>query len=523
MPEYPHVVKSSTPAPGAPVTPGQKITYTITVTEPATSVTSYPSPSLTDPLGDVLDDATYNGDASAQTPAGAAGTVVVDPKTQVLSWSSGLLTPGQVVTITYSVTVNNPLTGDGTLTNSVTMPNTNCDPASADPADCIVTHEVQSFVVTKVADKTSVQPGETITYTITAHNNGQVAYTTKDPASFTDDMSSVLDDATYNNDATASDGSTVHYTKPTLSWSGALAVGATTTFTYTVTVNTPDTGDKLLRNSVVGGSNCPAGSADPDCTVAIPGPVLQLKKTVSVTYADPGQTITYTIVASNVGAGAYTAAKPATFTDDLSKVLDDASYNGDAKASAGAVSYSKPTLTWTGALASKASVTITYTVTVHNPDTGDLSLDNAITTPPSITSNCGAGSTDPSCATHTPVAQYHVVKTEDRSSVQPGGAIHYTITVANTGKVDYTTAHPASLTDDLTKVLDDADYDSDARATAGTLSWSTPRLSWSGPVPIGGQVTISYSVTVHDPDAGDGALFNVVTTPTDPRGANAAN
>ncbi|MCU1528173.1 MAG: hypothetical protein JWP75_1936 [Frondihabitans sp.] len=523
VPEAPHVVKTSSVAPGAAVSPGQKVVYTITVTEPASSVAPYLSPSLTDSLAGVTDDATYNNDAVTTTARGAAGTVSVAPASHMLTWSGPLLTPGQVVTITYSVTVNNPLTGDGILTNAVTMPGTNCDPASSDPADCIVTHDVQSFVVTKVADKTTVQPGETVTYTITAHNNGEVAYTSGVPASFTDDLSNVLDDATYNNDARASDGSTVDYSAPTLSWSGALAVGATTTFTYTVTVNTPDTGDKQLRNSVVGGSNCAAGSTDPDCTVAIPGPALQLQKTVDVSYADFGQKVHYTIVATNVGAGDYTTANPAAFTDDLTKVLDDASYDKDAKASTGTLSYAKPTLSWQGALASKASVTITYTVTVHSPDTGNLSMDNTVTTPPGVSSNCGTGSTDPACETHTPIAAYHVAKSVDASTVKLGGVLHYTIRVTNTGAVAYTAAHPASLTDDMTKVLDDADYNGDVKASSGRLSYAEPDLSWTGALPVGGTVRITYTMTVHKQDTGDGTLINVVRTPTDPDGVSVAN
>ncbi|WP_460520366.1 DUF7927 domain-containing protein [Humibacter antri] len=524
VPQAPHVVKTSSSPADSAVSPGQKIQYTITVSEPAGSVAPYLAPTLTDALAGVTDDATYNNDATATTAAGAPGTVSVDPAAQQLTWSGPLLTPGQVVTITYSVTVNNPDTGDGILTNSVTMPNTNCDPASADAADCVVTHPVQSFVVTKVANTTTVQPGETITYTITAHNNGQAAYTSAHPASFTDDLSNVLDDATYNNDATASDGSTIGYSAPTLSWSGPLAVGATTTFTYTVTVNTPDTGDKQLRNSVIGGTNCAAGSTDPSCTVAIPGPALQLKKTVDVGYADFGQKVHYTIVATNVGAGDYTSAHPAAFTDDLTKVLADAAYDNDAQASDGStVDYTKPTLSWHGSLASKASVTITYSVTVHSPDTGNLSMDNTITAPAAVSSNCGTGSTDPACQTHTPIAAYHVAKKVDASTVKPGGTLHYTITVTNTGDFAYTTAHPASLTDDMTKVLDDADYNGDATSTAGVLNYAQPNLSWTGALPIGATVQITYTMTVHRHNTGDGTFVNVVTTPLDPDGGSPAN
>ena len=52
-------------------------------------------------------------------------------------------------------------------------------------------------------------------------------------------------------------------------------------------------------------------------------------------------------------------------------MLDDAAYNGDGAATAGSVSFASPNLTWTGNLAVGATATITFSVTVSNPDTGD--------------------------------------------------------------------------------------------------------------------------------------------------------
>ena len=40
------------------------------------------------------------------------------------------------------------------------------------------------------------------------------------------------------------------YTSPNLTWTGNLAVGATATITYSVTVNNPDTGSRLMSNTV---------------------------------------------------------------------------------------------------------------------------------------------------------------------------------------------------------------------------------------------------------------------------------
>ena len=56
-------------------------------------------------------------------------------------------------------------------------------------------------------------PGSTVSYTITVTNSGQAAYS---GASFTDPLTGVLDDASYNGDATATAGSLLHQPGPDL-------------------------------------------------------------------------------------------------------------------------------------------------------------------------------------------------------------------------------------------------------------------------------------------------------------------
>jgi hypothetical protein len=99
-----------------------------------------------------------------------------------------------------------------------------------------------------------------VSYKITVKNTGETAYTTDKPAKFDDNMSDVLDDATYNNDATH--GATLQGT--TLSWAGPLEVGQTITVTYSVTVKPAGSGNGALKNTVdptVDGGTCdPSGS-----------------------------------------------------------------------------------------------------------------------------------------------------------------------------------------------------------------------------------------------------------------------
>lgn len=126
---------------------------------------------------------------------------------------------------------------------------------------------------------------------------------------------------------------------------------------------------------------------------------LTIAETASVASTAPGNVVTYTITVTNTGAIPLTAAN---FTDSLTGVLDDASSDKDASATAGTVSYSSPSLSWTGALTVGASAVITYSVTVSNPATGDKSMVNTVTST-TAGSNCPAGNTDPRFAVTIPV------------------------------------------------------------------------------------------------------------------------
>ena len=149
----------------------------------------------------------------------------------------------------------------------------------------------------------------------------------------------MLDDAAYNNNAAATAGiGRLHQPEPDLG--GNLVVGAVATITFSVTVNNPDTGDKVLAQTVTSaaaGSNCAAGSTDARCsvTVVVLVPGLTIAQTASLGTATPGSVVHYTVTVTNSGQTTYTGA---TFTDPLGDVLDDAAYNSDAAATAGPVS-----------------------------------------------------------------------------------------------------------------------------------------------------------------------------------------
>lgn len=505
--------------------PGDDVIYTVTVDN--IGLVDYAAPGLqasfTDTLTDVLDDASTPFDLSPGlvfTPA-AGGT----PAT--LAWA-GDLAAGERVELHYTVTVKTPASGNRELYNTV---------APGAEGSCVAVAECEtetpilerSMVTTKTVNKTSVGKGDTVVYTITVTNTGELAYTAAKPARFFDPLREVLDDATLNA-GSLTGGAVYDASAQVLAWAGPLALNETKTFTYSVTVKTerPHPGDYVLRNTVFEGTPCTSGPdcpvppvcqpgdvgcttppicqpGDPNCT-EVPVADWTISKKADVASAWPGDTVKYTILVSNIGAVDYTGLAPLSFTDDLSDVLDDAVLN--VASITGGATYAAPTLSWSGPLAVGATATVSYTVTVNAEDTGDLVMRNVVTTPPSST--CEPGSTNPDCRADVPIVDFVVAKSVDVSSAQPGDTVNYTVLVTNTGEV----GADLSFVDDMSAVIENADYNNDARSsdTAHTLGYSAPRLSWTGFLAVGESATVRYSVTVHR-DAPESVLTNVVTTP----------
>ena len=164
----------------------------------------------------------------------------------------------------------------------------------------------------------------------------------------------------------------------TITWSGELAVGTFEVVRYRATVATPAPGDHRLTNTVssaVPGNNCLTGSTDPDCATDTPIAEISIAKTGSPSPAVPGESVTFTVTVTNLGQTVQTGA---TFADDLTGVLDDATFSS-ATADVGTATFTAPSLTWTGDLPIGETATVSYTMAVTAPATGDHLLTNSVT------------------------------------------------------------------------------------------------------------------------------------------------
>ncbi|MGZ0145209.1 isopeptide-forming domain-containing fimbrial protein [Rhodococcus qingshengii] len=384
------------------------------------------------------------------------------------------------------------------------------------------------FTLTKTADPVSgstVQAGDTITYTVTGANTGKTALT---PATIKDDLSAVLNNAAVVPGSLKAtiDGAPVAaptLSGSTLSWSANLPAGKSVVLTYQVKVNAGVVAGTVLNNKVTGTAKPPTG---PDITPppvetnhSVPG--FTLAKTadpISGSTVQAGESIKYTVTGTNTGK---TKLDPVQINDDLGAVLNNAAVvPGSLKATIDGASVAVPTLSgttlsWTGVLEAGKSVVLTYEVKVNDGVAAGTVLNNKVTgtaKPPT-----GPDITPPPVETNHSVPGFTVAKTADPVSgtgVNAGQTITYTVTGTNTGK---TTLNPVVLTDDLSKVLDNATLvDGSLKATvdgaaaaAPTLSGTT--LSWTGVLEAGKSVVLTYQVKINAGVAGGVLINNKVT------------
>ena len=147
-------------------------------------------------------------------------------------------------------------------------------PADRDASGNLLHHHPgeQGLHLSKTADASVANPGDTVAYTVVVSNTGNAAFGSGSlpDASFSDSLSGVHADTTFVPGSAKDTTGNVTYSSATgISWSGPLPVGGSATVTYRVLVDQPDSGPHTLTNSVVSGdpgNNCATGSTDPACS-----------------------------------------------------------------------------------------------------------------------------------------------------------------------------------------------------------------------------------------------------------------
>ncbi|MGW4029316.1 DUF7507 domain-containing protein [Streptomyces sp. NPDC004838] len=367
----------------ATVGPGGTVTYTITITN------NGPGDSSGYTVKDVIPAGLQDASTSTAGCGIGAGT---------LTCTAVSLAAGESTTITLTGTAQS---GATSIVNTATVTGEDPDPKPDNNTSTFTTNvtPIEADLAAAKTGPASVSPGGQITFQITVSNNGpddSTGYT------LTDTIPAGLANA-----ATSTPGCSIAAGVLTCTSNG-LPNGESTTVTLTGTA-APGATSIVNTATVTGDNDDPNPDNNTSTFTTNVSSVVITKKQNGPSTVRPGDKVPYTITVTNNGG----ATTNASFTDDLSGLLDDAGFNNDASATVGSVTFNSPVLAWSGTLAPGQTATITFSVTVFQRPFGDLRLDNTVvsTTPGN---NCPKGSTDSRCTTHGKVK----AKDKDKKSLK---------------------------------------------------------------------------------------------------------
>lgn len=155
------ITKSSINEGGAPLLPGERITYTIIISNSGDISATNVVISDTFPAN-----TTFAPDSFGIMPPEAGGAVGIQP---ILA-EAITITPASLVTITYAVTANSNLADETPIVNTAAVTSTEiADPQSSTITDTVVNQADLS--ISKTNGQVQSVPGQPITYTIIVTNN----------------------------------------------------------------------------------------------------------------------------------------------------------------------------------------------------------------------------------------------------------------------------------------------------------------------------------------------------------------
>src|SRR4029079_17505629 len=417
--------------------PGTSVTYSIVATNvgPSDAVGS----SITDVLPPILTGATWSCVAAGGATCTAAGSGNIADIVDIPVGGS----------VTSSVTAAIVPTARGTLDNtaSSTVAPGATDPVagnnSATDSDVLSPHA--DLIVTKSDEQASMVPGTPVTYTVVATHLGPSSVS---GATVTDPLPAALLSGTWT--CTSTGASCPASGTGDLLASIDLPVNGTATFTVTGRVSPSATG--VLANNVAIAP--PIDVTDPfpgndtasDLDTLKPEADLSITKTDGLASAQPGDVITYTVVASNAGPSAVSGAPVA---DELPAGLTAASWTCLAGASAACTASGSGDVDTTVDLGLGSTATFTVTATVA-ATAGAVTNSAAIDAPTGVHDGNTANNLATDTTSITPTADLSITKTDGLTTIAAGEALTYTISIRNSGP---STIFGAAVDDPLDVIL----------------------------------------------------------------------
>lgn len=471
--------------------PGSPITYDLTVTNNGPS--NVTSVKVTDTVP-----------ASITSPTFTASVGSYNSSTG--DWTGLNLAKGQSIKLTLTGTLSASATGNLTNAATVAAPSGVTDPIttnnSSTDTDTIV--PLADLSITKSDDQTSAVPGTPIGYVLTVKNKGPSTVTS---VTVNDAIPATILNPTF----TPSTGS---YASPTGQWTGLnLAAGNSITLILQGTV-APSATETLTNTATVAP---PTGVTDPlntdnsstDTDTLAPTADVSITKTDGQSAVNPGESITYTVRVSNNGPS---TANNVTVTDNVPTDITNVSWTCTVPSGTGACGVangSGNTLNTTVNLNTGAVATYIIQGTVSPSVLPSGFLTNTATvalpkglTDPNLSNN---SSTDRDALSRpTGSADLSITKTDDLTTVIPGSAITYTITVTNSGpspvsSVNVRDTLPAGLLDPVFSTPNGTYDSTTGEWTVDLAAGESATLLLDGTVSVAASGSLSNTVTVQPP------------------------
>jgi uncharacterized repeat protein (TIGR01451 family) len=484
---------------------------------------------------------TYTIVASNAGPAGALGATVADTFPAAITgvtWTcagagggtctaagsgniSDLVNLPAGGSVTYTATGTIQPGATGTLSNTATVTKAasqlECNFANNSATDTDTLTPQVDLSITKTDFQTSINAGSATSYTIVVSNSGPSDAV---GATVADTFPAALTGASWTCSASLGSSCAAGPTAGNINDSVTVLAGGSLTYTVGATVSGTFSG--ALSNTAT--VTAPGGTTDTnggnnsatDTTTVNPVADLSITKTDGVTTAVPGQSVTYTITASNAGPATATGATVAdTFPATLTCTWTCVGAGGGTCSAAGSGNINDSVN-----LPAGGSVTYTASCTISAAATGSLANTATISgggVSDTVPGNNSATDTD----TLNPQTDVSITKTDGSTTEVPGTPVTYTIVASNAGP---SVATGVTVADTFPGILSGCSWTSVAAggATGNTAGPVAGNISNSGiTLPSGASVT--YTATCNVAANATGSLANTATitaATTDPTSGN---
>jgi uncharacterized repeat protein (TIGR01451 family) len=404
---------------------------------------------------------------------------------------------------TYTATCNIASSATGTLANTATVTSAVTDPTPGNNSatDTDTLGPQADLAITKTDGVTVVTPGGSTTYTIVASNAGP----SNAPGSTVADTFPAGCTAVSWTCVGAGGGTCTASGSGNLNDTTNLPTGASVTYSAVCTISGSATGTLVNTATVAAAGGVtdptPGNNSATDSNTLGAQADLSITKTDGLTNANPGDAITYTLVASNAGPS---SAAGSTVTDTFPAALTGVTWTCVGAGGGTCTAGGSGNLNDTVNLPSGGSVTYTVNATIGGAFTGTLTNTATVA--------AAAGVTDPNAANNSATDTTEVgspaaiVGTKEvTGDFEVGGTVTYTLILTNEG----TSNQLDNPGDELEDVLPSTLTLVSATASSGTAvaNLGTNTVTWNGSIAMGGSVTIIIVATIN-PEAVGQSIAN---------------